>query len=141
MESELKADGNRRTATRVELYARRYESANVVATGKPQAEGGRGDDAILPADGELQGHGPRAQDDMLAAGGVEEDVFDIGEGGNEQPWAIGRWAIEGYGAKVQRGGPGLGQPDRMTLLGRQLRINESRRVPTSRPRRDGRASG
>jgi MtN3 and saliva related transmembrane protein len=26
MESELKADGNRRTATRVELYARRYES-------------------------------------------------------------------------------------------------------------------
>ena len=48
---------------------------------------------------------------------------------------------EGYGAKVQRGGPGLGQPDRMTLLGRQLRINESRRVPTSRPRRDGRASG
>jgi len=26
MESELKADGNRRTATRVELYARRYDT-------------------------------------------------------------------------------------------------------------------
>src|SRR4026207_204279 len=29
MESELKADGNRRTATRVELYARRYQTPRI----------------------------------------------------------------------------------------------------------------
>src|SRR4026209_274305 len=36
MESELKADGNRRTATRVELYARRYKLIqNAHITAKP----------------------------------------------------------------------------------------------------------
>jgi hypothetical protein len=78
---------------------------------------------------------------MLAVGGVEEDVLDIGEGGNEQPWMVERRVIEGRSVKVQRGGPGLGQPDRVTVLGRELGINESRRVPTSRPLCGGPASG
>jgi hypothetical protein len=55
---------------------------------------------------------------VLAASGVEEDVLDIGEGRNEQPWAIGRWAVEGGGVKAQGSRPGLGQPDRVILPGR-----------------------
>jgi hypothetical protein len=84
------------------------ETADVMAAADPQAKGRRGDDAIVPADGELQGRGPRAQEDVLAAVSVEEDVLDIGEGGNEQPWAIDSWAVEGGSVKVQTGSPGLG---------------------------------
>lgn len=77
---------------------------------------------------------------MLAADGVEEDVLDAGEGRNEEPWTIGRWAVEGRGVKVQDGGSGVGQPDQVSFLGGQLGINESRLVPTSRRQRGGPAS-
>jgi hypothetical protein len=49
--------------------------------------------------------------------------------------------VQGRDVKVQRGSPGLGQPDRMTVLCGHLGINESRPVPTSRLRRGGPASG
>lgn len=78
---------------------------------------------------------------MLAADGVEEDVLDIGEGWNKELWTINRSAAGGRAVKVQRGGSGLGQPDRVTFCSRQLRINESRRVPTPRRGRGGPASG
>jgi hypothetical protein len=125
----------------LERGERLAERADVAAPAKPQAKDRRGDDAVVPADGELQGHGPRTQEDVLAASRVEEDVLDIGEGGNEQPCAVGRWAVEGRGVKVQKGSPGLGQPDRLALPGGQRGINESRAVPTAPPRRGGPACG
>lgn len=78
---------------------------------------------------------------MLAANGVEENVLNIGEGRNEEPGALSGRAVERCGVQVQTGGSGLGQPDRMSLLGRQLRINESRRGPRPRRRRGEPASG
>jgi hypothetical protein len=78
---------------------------------------------------------------MLPAHGVEQDVLDIGEGGNEEPWTIVRGTIEGCRVKAQRSSSGLGQPDRVTLCSRQLWINESRLVPGPRRLRGGRASG
>jgi hypothetical protein len=38
---------------------------------------------------------------MLAADSVEEDVLDVGEGGNKEPWVISRSAAQGRGVKAQ----------------------------------------
>ncbi len=81
------------------------------------------------------------QDHMLAPDGVEQDVIDIGEGRDEEPWPTGGRVVEPYGIEVKDGGSGLGQPDRMTLLRRQPWINESRQVPTARRRDAGPAGG
>jgi hypothetical protein len=117
------------------------ERADVAALVKPQCKDRGGDDAILPIDGELHDREARAQGEMLAPGRVEKDVLYIGERGNEEPWAIGRWSVEGSSVELQRGGSGLGQPDRVTLPSRELRINESTPIPTPRRRRDGPATG
>jgi hypothetical protein len=45
---------------------------------------------------------------MLPAHGVEQDVLDIGEGGNEEPWTIVRATVEGCRVKPQGTGSGLG---------------------------------
>jgi hypothetical protein len=78
---------------------------------------------------------------MLTPDGVEEDVLDIGKGGDEETWPSPGLALDTCGVEVQSGGPGLGQPDRMTLPCRQPWINESRRVPTSRLHGAGPAGG
>ena len=78
---------------------------------------------------------------MLTVEGVEQDVLDIGEGGNEELWTIVRGTVEGCRVKAQRTGSGLGQPDWVTFCSRQLGINESRRVPTPRRGRGAPASG
>ena len=78
---------------------------------------------------------------MLAAAGVEQDVLDIRQRVNKEPWAVGHCCVRGQGTQVQAGGSGFRKPDRITLPGRQSRINESTPVPTVRRAYGGPANG